>query len=48
MPFGRKAPAPRDPSRVRLFNVDFHLAVIADVKVPEFLRRPCLCASHIA
>jgi hypothetical protein len=67
MPFGKKAPPPKDPNKVRsvhmrplspshirqcspraltassrrLFNLDFHLAVISDVKVsadPESAR----------
>ena len=32
MPFGVKKPPPAAPGTVKLFNVDLHLAVIADVK----------------
>lgn len=33
MPFGMKKPAnPADAASVKLFNLDLHLAVIADVK----------------
>ena len=32
MPFGRKAEAPPKPGVLRLFSIDLHQSVIADIK----------------